>query len=261
MKKVLLLSLTVFIATSLSAQFYAGFGVGYGMGASKRVNGREYTDNSRVNIYGSYGEGFNANLKLGFMFSENIGFELGTSYLIGSSQTKEKSEYILQEAKSSGLRLAPQLVIKLDNGLYSRFGMIVPVMGKTVITNTNDHYDPTGFGVVFVKQESTMEAKGSFSMGFIGAIGYAYALSDNMDLFAEVEYIGMSIKSGSAKLTQYDVDGKDQLEGMKTFYKEYEFVDEVTSDDNKNMDEAGKGLKQKAPFSSIGLNIGIVMKF
>jgi len=259
MKKVLLLSLTVFIATSLSAQFYAGFGVGYGMGASKRANGIEITDNSTKNIYGSYGEGINANLKLGFMFSENIGFELGTSYLIGSAQTKEKSEYVLEEAKTSGLRLAPQLVVKLDNGLYSRFGMIIPVMGKTIVTSSDDHYQVAP--AVFVKKESTVEATGSFSMGFIGAIGYAYALSDNMDLFAEVEYIGMSIKSGTATLTQLDINGEDQLANMKTIQKEYEFVDEVMDTDNTNVNEPGKSLKQKAPFSSLGLNIGIVMKF
>ena len=259
MKKVLLLSLTLFIVSSLSAQFYAGFGVGYGLGASKRVNGTEDTDNSTKNIYGSYGQGLNANLKLGFMFSDNIGFELGTSYLIGASQTKYKSEYILEEAKSSGLRLAPQLVIKLDNGFYSRFGMIIPVLGKTVITNTDEHFQvgPT----VFVKKETTMETKGSFSMGFIGAIGYAYALSDNMDLFAEVEYIGMSIKSGSAEFTQYDVNGENHLENMTTSQKEYEFVDEVMDSDNTSSDEPTKMLKQKAPFSSIGLNIGIIMKF
>jgi outer membrane protein W len=231
MKRNLLLIIALFVATSMSAQFYAGLGVGYALGASKRVNGTEVSGTVTTNIYGSYGQGFSPNLKLGFMFSDNMGIELGVSYLFGASQTKTKTEYILKEAKSDGLRLAPQLVYKLDNGFYGRFGMIIPVLGKTVITETDDKFNvsPIPGSPVYVKKETEMETKGSFSIGFIGAIGYGYSLNDNMTIFGEVEYIGLSIKSGSSTFTKYDVAGKDQLANMKTAQKEYEFVDEIDS--------------------------------
>ena len=269
MKRNLLLIIALFVATSMSAQFYAGLGVGYALGASKRVNGTEVSGTVTTNIYGSYGQGFSPNLKLGFMFNDNMGIELGVSYLFGASQTKTKTEYILEEAKSDGLRLAPQLVYKLDNGFYGRFGMIIPVLGKTVITYSDDHMMVAPN--TFVKKETEMETKGSFSIGFIGAIGYGFALNDNMTIFGEVEYIGLSIKSGSATFTKYDVAGKDQLANMDTHQKEYEFVDEIdSSKDNlidpntfkpKNPDTPWLVLKQKAPFSSLGFNIGITMTF
>lgn len=259
MKKLLLFVIATTIATSLSAQFYVGLNAGYGIGASQRVNGVETTSNSDINIYGSYGEGLNMGLKLGYMFNENLGFELGSSYLMGFAQTKIESDKISEEAKSSGLRLSPQFVMKLESGLYTRFGMIIPVLGTTVITKVDDHFQ-TG-ATSYAKKETTVETKGSFSYGFIGAVGYAYSLSDNMDLFAEIEYIGLSIKSGTAELTQFDLDGIDQLDNLKTNQKEFEFVDEIKDTDNTNNDQATKELKQKAPFSSLGVNIGIIMKF
>ncbi len=269
MKRNLLLIIALFVATSMSAQFYAGLGVGYGMGASKRANGLEYSGTKTINIYGSYGQGFSPNLKLGFMFNDNMGFELGVSYLFGASQTKYKSEFQLEEAKSNGLRIAPQLVYKLDNGFYGRFGMIIPLLGKTVITETDDKLMVAPN--TFVKKEMVTETKGSFSIGFIGAIGYGFALNDNMTLFGEIEYIGLSIKSGSATITKLEVDGNDKLANMDTYQKEYEFVDEIdSSKDNLidqttgqpvNPDTPWLMLKQKAPFSSFGLNIGIIMTF
>jgi hypothetical protein len=135
--------------------------------------------------------------------------------------------------------------------------MIIPVLGKTVVTGHNDK--DSRFGGA--KTEYEVETKGSFSIGFIGAIGYGYSLSDNMTIFGEVEYIGLSIKSGSATFTKYDVAGKDQLANMKTAQKEYEFVDEIDSSTTPNMDKPTQMLKQKAPFSSLGFNIGITMTF
>jgi len=263
MKKNLLLIIALFVATTMSAQFYAGLGLGYGLGASKRVNGTKVDGTTTTNIYGSYGQGFNTTLKLGYMFNDNMGVELGVSYLFGAAQTKDDHKDYLETAKSNGLRLMPQLVYKLDNGFYGRFGVILPVMGKTVITETDDDFMSLG-----IKKETEMETHGSFSIGFAGAIGYNYELSDNMNLFGEIEYIGLSIKSGSAKYTKYEVGGKDQLPNLKTGQKEFTFLDEVDdSSDNTfsnpkwDPNKASVMLRQKAPFSSFGLNIGITMTF
>ena len=264
MKRNLLLIIALFVATSMSAQFYAGLGVGYALGASKRANGTEVSGTVTTNIYGSYGQGFSPNLKLGFMFSDNMGIELGVSYLFGATQTKVKSDgdTVGLEAKSTGLRLAPQLVYKLDNGFYGRFGMIIPVLGKTVVTD-NDEKSALLIGGVPVagEKESTIETKGSFSIGFIGAIGYGFALNDNITLFGEIEYIGLSIKSGSATVTEYTFKGNDVLPLFDTYQKEYEYVDEIDSSVPFDKNKPTQKLKQKAPFSSLGFNFGITMSF
>jgi outer membrane protein W len=256
MRKNLVFVFAIFFATSMSAQFYAGLGFGYGMGASERANGTEVSGTKTMNIYGSYGNGLNGTLKLGYMLNDNLGVELGASYLMGMAQVKFKSETVTEEGKSSGMRIAPQLVYQLDNGMYSRFGLIVPLFGKTVVTEKDKDY--LGSGVLY---ESEVESVGSFSYGFVGAIGYSMELTENMKLFAELEYIGLSIKSGSAKLTKLEVDGQDQLEATPIPMKEFEFVDEIDSADTPDPDAPTKMLKQKAPFSSFGINVGIVMSF
>lgn len=269
MKKNLLLIVALFVATSMSAQFYAGLGLGYGLGASKRVLGTEVSGTNNViekNNYGSYGQGMNTTLKLGFMFNDNMGIEFDASYLLGATQTIDKSTDYLMEAKSNGLRIMPQLVYKLDNGFYGRFGMIIPVMGKTVRTEKHDKFQvgPT----TYVVKETEMESRGEFSIGFAGAIGYSFELSDNMSLFGEIEYIGLSIKSGEAEVTKFELDNKDQLANLKTGQIEYIFLDEVdnSSDNtplnpNYDLDKPTALLGQRAPFSSIGLNVGITMSF
>ena len=82
-----------------------------------------------------------------------------------------------------------------------------------------------------------------------------------MNLFGEIEYIGLSIKSGSATVTEYTFEGNDMLPSFKTFQKEVEYVDEIDSSVKFDPDKPSQALKQKAPFSSFGLNIGITMTF
>ena len=269
MRKLLLLFL-IAASTTVSAQFYGGLSTGYALGAAERANGLEINSiGTQSNIYGSYGQGFNFNLKLGYMFSDVVGFELGTSYLIGASQTKLDGKEVgkgFAEAKSSGLRLAPQLVLKSGTGLYSRVGLIVPVAGKTTVTFDSMPEEIPGTGGMMGTKSGTQEFRGSFSVGVIGAIGYSYALSDKVDLFAEVEYIGLSIKSGTAELTEFSLkmaDGKEvaTLKDLPYSKIHTEFVDEVKMSDNQDPNKATKELRQEAPFSSIGLNIGVSFKF
>ena len=62
-------------------------------------------------------------------------------------------------------------------------------------------------------------------------------------------------------LNEYTIDGVDQLGALPTQLKETEYVDEVTSADNLDIDEPRKELASKRNFNSIGLNIGIRFNF
>jgi len=262
MRKNLFLILAIAFATTMSAQFYAGLGVGYGLGASKRVLGHEVNGTTTTNLYGSFGQGLNIQPKLGYMFNENMGFELGVNYFMGSTQTLGKTTTSLTEGKSSGLILAPQFVLKTESGIYTRVGIFLPVMGKTIITSTDSDYMGSG-----AKMDMEMERQGSFSLGLIGAIGYSFAISEQMNFFVELQYSAMSMKSGTSKYTKLEVGGQDQLANMDTFDKETTYVDELTassntsSNPNYNKDAAKEALKETAPFSAIGINVGITFSF
>jgi hypothetical protein len=260
MRKALLFTLIIFTSGVLSAQVYLGLGMGYALGAGKRVNGYEIQGNVVDNIYGSYGKGVVPNLKLGLMFNDHLGVELNASFLIGASQTKLDSDTSFIEAKATGLRLLPQLVYRIDGGLYGRIGFILPLLGQTVVTETTD-LSPT------MKLETEMQNKGSFSVGFAGAIGYIFSISDNMNLYIEAQYIGLAIRSGSAEYTEYKINGEDKLSTLSTGQREFEYYDKVdNSTDNTllnpnwDKDEPTIQLRQNAPFSALEVNVGITFR-
>ncbi len=258
MKKLLLLSAAIAIASSLSAQFYAGIGAGYGLGASKTVVGVQVSDdgNTQTNVYGSYGQGVNIVGKAGYMFNDFLGAELVADYFIGAAQTNYQYKNDLIESKSNALLLAPQLVVKTEMGIYSRFGIAVPVMGGTTTTGSYEKYMGGADDLVFEK-----ESHGTFSIGYTGTIGYNYAISDNMDFFAELQYVGMSVKGGDSKYTKKTLGSKDLLDGAKTSEIETEYVDSIDGSATQDPDSPAKEIAETSPFSSIGVNVGIVMKF
>ena len=266
MKKQLLLIVALFVAINMSAQFYAGLGLGYGLGASKRVIGKKVTATSNVNIYGSFGQGFNIIPKLGYMFNDNFGFELGIDYFMGAKLTLNESSTTIQEGQATGLILAPQFVMRTESGLYSRVGIFLPVAGKTVVTYSNSDWEGDGSNEVFNMEG---ERRGSFSLGLVGAIGYNYGLSDKMDLFVEVQYSYLSMKSGTYEHTKYEIGGVDILASMDVYGKQTVFVDEITTSSNNeyvnpmyyDKTKPKEDIRNTAPFSALGLNIGITMSF
>jgi len=281
MKRNLLLLVAIFIAGSMSAQLYVGARVGYGFGAQKYAVGYTQTDDSRENIWGSMGQGLPMGLKLGYYFNDNLGIELGVNYWIGAEQTaadiSAKSYDIglglpvteftnITTAKSSQLRILPQLVYKSDMGIYGRFGMVIPVSGKTIVSSTTEFKLPVSGTPMKIEKET--QYKGTFAIGFAGAFGYAYELSDNMHLFGEMEYISLTIKGKTSEITKSSTDGKDQLPSMDTYDKQTNYVDELNSssnngayNNNPDMTKAQDELRTSTVYSSLRFNVGITMAF
>jgi outer membrane protein W len=276
MKKQLLLIVALFITTAMSAQFYVGLKFGYGFGTQKTDFGNTVTDNSTSVEWATLGQGLTPGLKLGYFFNDNFGFELGVNYMIGAEKTaldmKTSADLVngvpgidyTITAKSNQLRLFPQLVYRWDNGFYGRFGLVIPVMGKTTVT-ANQVVD---MGSTKNTIDSETELKGKFSMGFAGAFGYNYELSDNLSLFGEVGYVGLQIRSNTAEVTKYEVNGKDMLSSVNEINKKTDYVDELTSSSNNpkynNNVDTGKpleDLRTSSGYSSVRISIGITMSF
>lgn len=266
MKKNLLLALLLVSAMGLSAQMYVGLGFGYHMAAQDRALGTSYATNGDAsNIYGSMGQGVIPALKFGYMLDDNWGIEFGFSYLMGGEQTVyedlQPSMYDSYTEKitavSNMIRLSPQLVFKTEMGIYFRAGLIIPVGGKTMVSRTVD----VEFNGTTSNTSVEIENHGAFTAGFDGAIGYGFSLNDNMTIFGELEYVGLRIYGATATVTKYEVDGKDKLPDLKTIQIETEYVDEVLTTDNTSEDEPFKDLKSSSPYSSLGINFGIIYHF
>ena len=299
MKKNLLLVVALFLATTMSAQLYVGAKLGYGLGANKYEAGTELKGSRKIDavgdvsdntfnksiVWGSMGQGLQLGAKVGYFFNDNIGFELGIDYFMSAEGTIADVDVINNQqvgattylefpyvysvtAKSNQLRLTPQLVMKTDMGAYTRFGIVVPVMGKTVVTSSEQ--DPGFNGTAVTKQTTDIEIeyKGKFSIGFAGALGYEYELSDNLKLFGEVQYTGLTIRGASSTITKYEIDGADQLPALTTIQKETTFVDELNASSNNkeyndtpDASKAQDKLRSSTVYSSYGFNVGVNFAF
>jgi opacity protein-like surface antigen len=300
MKRNLLLLAALFTMSLTYSQFYAGLSGGYSFGATQRVNGTEVKLNgssmSTSVIYGSYGEGMSGNLKLGYFFNDHLGAELNLGYLHGADQTKadvSMPAYGMETdavAHSRVFRSTLSLVYKINNGLYGRFGAYFPLGGKTVVNTTDrravdgipirhpETGEVIGYGVANVATEYEMEIHGTPTIGFAGAIGYEYSLSDNLKLFGELEYLGLAVKSKDAEYVDYyqkvDLHLPPEL-GGSVITKEtnledlgdgrfIDYVDTIkvpgdnwVGGDDYDNTKRGVDFKQSAPYDSFGFNIGI----
>lgn len=296
-KKLVIISAFIFAAFGASAQgFYADFNVGYGLGFPGNVLGQEthteIVDGNQTetasNIYGSLGQGLTLQLTPGYMFNEHIGVELGLNYFLGSKVTmydgtsnitvtalginKQPYSSGTYTAKSNQFRLLPTLYIstgttKTLSG-YVKAGLVLPIAGKTVstINNVDAEVDGTGITKDYIEKEIT--TKGSFSLGFRGAIGLNYNLSDKLSLFAEIYVIDLNIKSKHSEVTKYEYNGVDALSSATTYDKETDYVDDLDAssnnysyNDNSSEGKPKEVLASKTSFSQTGLQIGIKFNF
>lgn len=249
MKKIAL-TVAVGLATTLyvSAQgFNVGVNVGYGLGAGNSVIGINQTATTSENVKGSYGQGLNFGLNLNYMFSENVGADLGFGFLMGKEFTVTDNSTSGStgdmKLKGSMIRIMPGIKVSAgeDKSMspYGRFGLVVGVGGKI---KEKDTYTGAGFSGTY-----EYEYSGGSSFGWYGAFGIGFELSDKIKLNTELISINQTYGPEKAENTARS-DGQS-------------LDPAITLDDNDVASNPNTGLKQYTPFGSIGLNVGIQIGF
>jgi len=237
-------------AASAQKGFQATFDVGYGFPAGLQTvvddNG-----NTRTVIPYSSGAGINADLSGTYFFTDHIGIGLDLNYLLGTPVVYHdfidngiRGTIIVNNTLTSNMfAVTPDLVVSMNNpGInpYARIGVVLGT-ASVVQTSTEDGTDAhTGTYI-----ETTT---GSLAAGFYGGTGVQIALSDNFAL--DVELFGriMSFEPTQSVNTQaYDGDQKSET---ITYAKK---IDNTTA--------ANTELTPELPFSSIGIKVGITLKF
>ncbi len=271
MKKGILVGALLLSGGMVGAQgLYVGVGAGYGIGMPADALGSKVVVNSSGQttesvIYGSYGGGVNANLNVGYMFSEHFGADLGFTYFSGSSVTSTDVSVptgtATLEGKSTQLRIAPSLVLSTGTSevvsAYSRLGLVLPAGGST-ISEYRDNTNPSS--VV----ERDIETTGALSLGFQGAIGVNYSLSESLSIFGEISGVNLRIKRATSSVTKSTVNGTDVLGMMTTYEKETTYVDELNSSSNNgaynpnySTGSAKESLATTTNFNGVFFNIGV----
>jgi hypothetical protein len=256
--------------------------LGYGIGANKDVLGVSSTTNAdgtytQSNVYNTVGSGVAAGLAGGYFFSEHLGFDLEAYYLHGSkvltSAIKSPGSTEENFAYTRQFRLSPSLVIRSGGERlrsYARFGLLLPVGGKTVIERMQDVTAPTAYTTSRIT-----EVKGAFSVGFTSAVGLQFGLTKNLALFGELNYAGLRIKSKTGEITEdkrVDADGTvtDYLAdpNRTTFSRQLNFVDELNERSNTMMNPAAYDANKpmdtfarRSNFNNIGLRVGVIFSF
>lgn len=264
-------------ATAYGQGGYASFSVGYGIGFPSEDLGIETVTNpstlevTEKNIYGTLGNGIGINLTPGYMLSEHFGAEIGLSYFMGSEVTTSSDElegFYTDEfsGQTSQFRVNPSLVVRSGGdgiSLYSKVGLLLPVTGTTV-----GRRERTGNGTALNPDISIeTETIGALSLGYTGAIGVNWALSDKLSLFGEVSGAFLRIKSNETEITKFEQNGTNQLDNLSTGDKETVYVDELNGNTNQqggaNYDDTkpSEALAFKRNFNSTFINVGVTFKF
>ena len=110
---------------------------------------------------------------------------------------------------------------------------------------------------------------GQFPLGFVAALGYEYPIDTNFSVFAEAEYYGISLKRKDSEITEFNTnvvlpDGTVAVEGLYTLNnlpqgtnRTTTYVDELPAGNT----DTSKQLAVKVPYSSFGINFGVIYKF
>jgi hypothetical protein len=267
--------LIILVSGATFAQgIYFRAGGGYGFPIATSLIGEKYLhtninniDNySRESVTGSYGSGTNFNFALGYKFNENFVFELSSQYLISNKyktfNNDNYSSYVDDDnisTSAKALFLNPSFVFSAGFGKaapYGRFGLII---GSPKVSGSElQYYNGDGVDSVARKWEYT---KG-ISLGFQGAIGMNWKLTEKLDFYTEINYVSMTYYPGEYNLTQ-DISSNgftvtDNLPNMylsqkRTIYKK-EFD---PSSVNNDFAKASVDLRKAMPFSSLSLQVGI----
>ncbi len=273
MKKIILPVLAVMTLGVASAQFNLGVSVGYGLGSPGHVLGTEdqYSASGLTNskaIYGTLGNGLQANLIPGYMFGEHFGIELGLNGFFGSETTISKENHpagtATETMKSSQFRITPAFYIKSGGekiSVYARTGLLIPILGS-VKYESNDNSTP---GLSVMRASTTT---GTVALGYTGAFGLNVHFGKKFGFFAELGANSLRVKSKATEVTEYSVNGTDALGSVPTYSKEIEYVDELNSSSNNfatnpnaSMTSAREELREIANFSSFFIQVGVKLTF
>ena len=261
-------SLIAFVSLSQIGP-YASFNAGFALPFASDVVGVKTVtstsgDLTETNIYGSYGTGVNATLKVGFKQTQNFGVELGTNYLYGLSKLIQDdsgpNSQTTVKTTNTLIKIMPGVVLETSNSaltVYSRLGFVIPISGATYSDYMNQVTTGSSTNETIIKSKST----GAMSLGFYGGVGVSLKIGEKLKVFGEAELTGLSIKQKSSMLTTYTVDGNDILPSLDTRDKETEYKDSFNSADNFESSQPRTARAQKINYNSLSFNIGIRFNF
>jgi|GEM_PF-1619523 len=270
MKIKLLTLIALFLQLNTNAQLSISLDAGYAHHLAPRSGNNanrvaEWETAYETVVY-SYGKGINYNGAIEY-FREGklMGFGLGVGYLKSDEvQFTDKNEFdvtYIFTKNASMFRFSPFVKFKVDIEkvqYYTKFGYVLGAIGnvtseRAVVSEVyNEFYSRNVFN------------KG-LAHGMMAGFGLQYKINDQLHLMGEIRMIAQSYAPTQGELVASTRNEEDRLPELETINIYTEFVDEhVTNWDpnnTENNDVPSKSPKIYYPFSSVGVNVGIVYTF
>lgn len=237
---------------------YVTVGVGYGLSAgsqmleskSSTTGTGAATSTNREGVYGSFGQGLKFGATGGYMFSQNVGGELGFLYLIGASAeggSTTTTSNSTDKRSGSGFMVAPAIVIA-GSGTVMPYAKAGIVFGFLKVKN--EFSSTFTQGQTQTQSERTVEETGGVAIGYIGGVGVVFAGGGQLNFFAEVALVSLAYSPSQGELTKATENGRDILSTITTSKK-------ADFKDSYNTTEQNVQAGVREPFGSIGINVGV----
>ncbi len=247
-------------------------------------------------VHGWYGTGSNFTLGLGYQINRYFEVGLGISYLAGSNidcdQIRQLTgsgsalpgvidAYYLNASistHSSGLSIMPSVTISAEKKgwkvyPYARVGITLPVYGK-VVHNVNINADTAYAHLGYLLNASpyflgadtkvTLQTQAEVSVGINGSFGVAYRPIPLLSVYLEVNGQYLDVRAKSTQITQWSADGVSELSARGVYRTQFVYVDQLNNTSNNaqyntsyNPNQPKQDVRPIAPFSNLGLNVGI----
>lgn len=283
-KKLLSVAAVVLGTVAMHGQAYVSLSGGYGFQSNQKVVGKDATNIAAVSdLKGSYGEGYQAQLRGGYFFTKRLGAELALGYLHGGDIATNKNQILDMTAHGRAFGASLSAVFNITDNLYVRAGAVTKIGGKTESTTKlnanlplrvfNQLASPTD--VVNMKADFQTNFHGKIPFGFIGGIGYRFNVTDKISLFVEGEYLNINVPRKTSKLESFSatLGGANSSLSLQEF-KRYmarlqssattpaaykQLANQISPLLEDEYSWEGKGAPD-APYSSIGFHFGVTYK-
>lgn len=286
-KKLLSVAVVVLGIAAVHGQAYVSLSGGYGFQSNQKVVGKDATNIAAVSdLKGSYGEGYQAQLRGGYFFTKRLGAELALGYLHGGDIATNKNQILDMTAHGRAFGASLSAVFNITDNLYVRAGAVTKIGGKTEsTTKLNANLPLRVFSplapntTVNMKADFQTNFHGKIPFGFIGGIGYRFNVTDKISLFVEGEYLNINVPRKTSKLDSFSAtrtiggvtsalslqEFKGYMEKLKNApsLPQIERLKQLANQISPLLEDEysweGKGAPD-APYSSIGFHFGVTYK-
>ncbi len=273
-RKCFVLGITTFIisASCLGQGIYAGINGGYGFPSGRMILPSDqkttYSGSSSSTLYTSnkysLGKGIDFGAYGGYMFNKHWGAELEIGYLIGGTSTSTNEDdsptipsTTTETRKGNILRFTPALRYQIGENKLKTYITAGIIIGMA--SGTDEIKDISGPNT----GDNIWTYSGGPTIGFHGAIGLMYFLSNKLGISAELTGNYQNWSPDKEVLTTSTLNGVDNLSKMPLSQKETDYQASYTKDPFNPTPATSPSISDRIylPFSSLGLNIGVHIFF